>query len=115
MDESLQGATFHVEHIVPRVSGGVSTQENLAWACPRCNLQKRDRVDATDPATGQVVPLFNPRRDRWPEHFQWNGFVLVAMTDVGRATIEALDLNSTRRLRVRKAEQFFALFPPADK
>ena len=42
MHQSLQGATFHVEHIVPTVLGGSSTLSNLAWACPGCNLQKSD-------------------------------------------------------------------------
>ena len=31
MHQSLQGATFHVEHISPRASGGLSTPDNLAW------------------------------------------------------------------------------------
>jgi len=36
MHESLQGATFHVEHIVPRSAGGSDTMDNLALACPSC-------------------------------------------------------------------------------
>jgi len=30
MHESLQGATFHVEHIIPQSKGGHSILENLA-------------------------------------------------------------------------------------
>lgn len=40
MHESLQGATFHIEHVVPKSKGGESTLENLALACPGCNLHK---------------------------------------------------------------------------
>jgi 5-methylcytosine-specific restriction endonuclease McrA len=38
MHESLQGATFHIEHVVPQSKGGISDMENLALACPGCNL-----------------------------------------------------------------------------
>ena len=40
MHQSLQGATFHVEHVIPRCLGGTSEFGNLAWACPSCNLHK---------------------------------------------------------------------------
>jgi plasmid maintenance system antidote protein VapI len=30
MHESLQGATFHVEHVIPKSKGGESSLENLA-------------------------------------------------------------------------------------
>lgn len=112
MHESLQGATFHVEHVDPRARGGTSVLDNLAWACPGCNLHKSDRVEFPDPATGTPVPLFHPRADRWTDHFRWEGYVIVPLTDVGRATVEALDLNHPRRLRIRNAERLFSLFPP---
>lgn len=63
MHQSLQGATFHVEHIIPRSRGGSSDLENLAWACPGCNLHKSDRVEIFSPDSCGVIPLFNPRRD----------------------------------------------------
>lgn len=34
MHQSLQGATFHIEHIVPHTKGGAETLANLALACP---------------------------------------------------------------------------------
>jgi 5-methylcytosine-specific restriction endonuclease McrA len=102
MHQSLQGATFHVEHILPRSQAGPSTLENLACACPGCNLHKADRVEAPDPQTGDIVPLFNPRTDNWSDHFQWDGYKISALTPIGRTTISALDLNHPRRLRIRK-------------
>ncbi|MBM3992634.1 MAG: HNH endonuclease [Planctomycetes bacterium] len=63
MHQSLQGATFHVEHIVPQSAGGTSDPENLAIACPSCNLQKSDRASCVDPLTGNTARLFHPRRD----------------------------------------------------
>jgi 5-methylcytosine-specific restriction endonuclease McrA len=110
--QSLQGATFHVEHTTPRRRGGLTELENLAWACPACNLAKADRVDGDDPQTGTSAPLFNPRRDKRHDHFGWNGYEVTALTSVGRATIITLDLNRPRRLLIRKAEELFGLFPP---
>lgn len=68
MHQSLQGATFHAEHIVPRHQGGTDDLLNLAWACPSCNLHKSSRIAAFDAETSASVPLFNPRTDKWLEY-----------------------------------------------
>ena len=60
MHESLQGATFHMEHVIPQCKGGSSDLENLVLACPGCNLHKASRLTATDPETGKEVQLFHP-------------------------------------------------------
>ena len=112
MYQSLQGATFHIEHVIPLSRGGHSQLENLAWACPSCNLHKANRLDAIDPDTGNRVPLFNPRSDYWDEHFRWDGYRIVGQTSIGRATVVALALNYPRRLQIRQAEELFDLFPP---
>jgi hypothetical protein len=111
MHQALQGGTFHVEHILPTSRGGPSSMENLAWSCPGCNLRKSDRIEAPDPDSGAIVPLFHPRSDSWPEHFEWDGYLLVGRTPTGRATVFVLDLNHPRRLLIRQAEELFGLFP----
>lgn len=113
MHQSLQGATFHLEHIVPETRGGLTDSDNLAWACPGCNLRKSDRVELIDPATGKFVSMFHPRRDAWSDHFEWRGFQLVGRTPIGRALIDGFCLNHERRQRIRQAEQVFGLFPPS--
>jgi hypothetical protein len=112
MHQSLQGATFHIEHIVPRVAGGADEPGNLAVACPSCNLGKSSRTSAPDPDTGRSVALFHPRADRWADHFRWAGHRVEPLTATGRATAAALDLNDPRRVRIREAEEAFGLFPP---
>jgi len=112
MHQALQGATFHVEHILPSSQGGSSEVDNLAWACPSCNLHKSDRTLVPDPDSHQMVPLFHPRKDCWADHFQWEGHRVLGHTPMGRATVFALDLNHSRRVRIRQAEELFQLFPP---
>jgi hypothetical protein len=114
MHQALQGATFHVEHANPKAAGGSDDPGNPALACPACNLKKADRTTAPDPDTGAVVPLFNPRLDRWADHFAWDGPRVVGLTPTGRATVAALDLNYPRRVLILEAEEHFALFPPDD-
>src|SRR5262245_9687500 len=80
MHQVLQGATFHLEHVRPSSRAGATNLYNLAWACPGCNLHKSDRTEATDLQTGAVVSLFNPRTDRWSDHFQFEGHVQVGRT-----------------------------------
>ncbi|WP_395751675.1 HNH endonuclease [Prosthecobacter sp.] len=112
MSQSLQGATFHFEHIIPRTCGGETSPENLALACPGCNLHKSDRSHGTDPETDRTEPLYHPRQHRWSDHFAWRETFIVGLTPTGRATISALDLDHARRQRIRSAEALFNLFPP---
>jgi len=92
--------------------GGATTLDNLAWACPGCNLHKSDRVEGTDPDTGASASLFHPRAQQWREHFSWEEHSLVGHTPTGRATIVTLNLNHPRRVLIRQAEQQFGIFPP---
>lgn len=112
MHQSLQGATFHIEHVIPRVRGGASDSSNLALACPSCNLHKADRTSSPPTSSTAAVAFFNPRSDVWAEHFEWDDYTLVGKTQVGRVTIQAFELNHERRIKIRQAEQLFGLFPP---
>ncbi|WP_437670254.1 HNH endonuclease [Sorangium sp. So ce131] len=92
---------FHIEHIVPRQHGGGDGPENLALACYHCNLHKGPNLTGIDPATGAVVPLFNPRLDAWGEHFSVEGAVIVGRTPTARATARVLSMNSPTRIELR--------------
>jgi hypothetical protein len=112
MHQSLQGATFHMEHILPGSLGGPTTVENLAWCCPSCNLKKAARIEVLDSQGGQTVRLFHPRKDRWSDHFQFDELRLIGLTAIGRATAAALGFNDPRRMLIRNAEARLGLFPP---
>lgn len=58
--------------------------------------------------------LFNPRRDNWQEHFAWTEDVfLTGLTEIGRATIAALDLNRPLIVAIRREEMTLGRHPPA--
>lgn len=93
--------TFHIEHIHAKQHGGTDDPLNLALACNRCNRAKGPNLSSFDPATGQMVRLFNPRTDTWEAHFVFQGAVIVGCTPEGRATVELLKMNEAKRLRTR--------------
>ena len=61
---------------------------------------------AIDPTAGEVVPLFNPRRHMWSEHFIWStdGLHIIGLTPIGRATLATLGLNRERVINIRAAD-----------
>jgi 5-methylcytosine-specific restriction endonuclease McrA len=67
-----QYVQFTIDHLLPIAQGGTDSLDNLALACFHCNRRKTDQTNAIDPKTEQSVSLFNPRRDRWNEHFIWS-------------------------------------------
>lgn len=90
--EANIGQTMHVDHIDPQ---GADVLDNLCLACWNCNTSKHKAVDATDPLSGDVVSLFNPRVQSWSEHFRWidNGIRIEGLSATGRATVERLKMN----------------------
>jgi hypothetical protein len=96
--------TLEIEHLTPRARGGSDEEENLWLACRLCNNFKADQVSARDPETGRDVVLFNPRQQRWAEHFVWtgDGTRIQGKTACGRATVIALQLNNIVAVTVRR-------------
>ncbi|HLY32858.1 MAG TPA: HNH endonuclease signature motif containing protein [Ktedonobacterales bacterium] len=114
--ESVIGMTLEIDHLLPEARGGKTEEANLWLACKDCNGHKGDTVTATDPQTSAVVPLFNPRTQRWGEHFAWtpDGDEIVGQTAIGRATVVALDLNRAPLIRARKLWAKAGWHPPQD-
>lgn len=112
LSQALQHATFHVDHIWPRSEAGLTTLDNLALACVSCSLRKSDRTTATDPDTGELVRLFNPRVDAWADHFDIvSDFSLTGRTPTGRATVMALRLNHALAIGIRAEEAKRGRYP----
>jgi hypothetical protein len=100
--QRVVGPIFHVEHIIARQHGGADSDENLALSCDRCNAYKGPNLTAIDPTSQSVVPLFNPRIQRWEDHFRQRGFEIIGLTDVGRATARLLNFNHESRVDFRR-------------
>jgi hypothetical protein len=116
--QDLVGETFfEIDHILPQALGGPTTPDNLAFACRRCNLLKGSATAAIDPQTGQLAPLFHPRRDPWVEHFERSADLLqiLGRTATGRTTVLLLRLNSESEQRARAIQRdYLALLFPLD-
>ncbi|KYC41941.1 HNH endonuclease [Scytonema hofmannii PCC 7110] len=107
---------LEIEHIIPKALGGSDDEENLWLSCRLCNGFKGTQIYAQDPVTNCKVRLFNPRYQKWSEHFSWtnNGTHIMGLTPGGRATILALQLNNTYALSVRQAWVSAGWHPPQD-
>ncbi len=92
---------FHVEHIIPRQHGGLDDLNNLALACGHCNRFKGPNLAALDPESGELVPLYDPRRQLWSEHFDVVGGIVSGLSPTGRATAALLQMNRPRRVQIR--------------
>jgi len=112
LSQAGQAATFHIDHVVPVVAGGLTTADNLALACVSCSLRKAARQTVEDPETGEMVPIFNPRQQTWKEHFRWDGVQIVGLTATGRVTIDALAMNRAIILAIRAEEKLLGRHPP---
>jgi hypothetical protein len=105
--------SFAVEHIVPRSKGGRTRLDNLALSCPACNGHKYNKVEGADPLSGTLVTLFNPRQQRWVEHFVWSDdfTLLVGLTPTGRATVATLQMNHEKMVNLRRLLGLAGLHP----
>ncbi len=114
--QAHSGYPLVVDHIQPRSKGGATEFDNLCLACHRCNLFKHATTELEDPITGELVPLFHPRRQTWSDHFSWdeNGIHLVGITAVGRVTIIALNMNNDVIISARRNWLRVGWHPPDD-
>lgn len=94
--------SHEVDHIIALKHGGQTIAENLALSCLPCNRHKGSDLATFDPQSNEIVPLFNPRRQVWSDHFQLDGLHIVGITPTGRATVFLLMLNSPTRLLNRQ-------------
>jgi hypothetical protein len=91
----------HVEHVIAIQHGGTDDPDNLALACDRCNAFKGTNLTSIDPISGKIVALFHPRHERWDEHFREESNLIIGLTEIGRATARLLNMNATKRVRLR--------------
>lgn len=102
--------SFHVEHIIAKKHGGTDDPELLCFSCAQCNWAKGPNIAGL--LDGKIYPLFNPRKQSWKRHFQWENTTLVGRTNTGKVTIQVLNINEPSRLMLRENLLFDDRFPP---
>jgi hypothetical protein len=105
---------LEIEHIVPTATGGDNNEQNLWLSCRLCNSYKGIQIKGNDPISDQSIQLFNPRTQRWSQHFTWSedGVYILGLTPSGRATVLALQLNNIYAVAVRQAWNSVGWHPP---
>ena len=91
----------HVDHIISEKHGGLTTADNLAFACSICNLRKGSDI-ASLTSAGILTRLYNPRTDIWSQHFALSDAVIEPLTDIGEVTVSLLQLNTNERVLERQ-------------
>jgi hypothetical protein len=113
---------LEIEHIIPTAAGGSNNEDNLWLSCRLCNGYKGSQTTAIDPtddsSVGKSPPkqvkLFNPRVQKWSQHFAWSedGLYIIGLTACGRATVLALKLNNACAVTVRQNWVAVGWHPP---
>src|SRR5262245_454174 len=111
LPQACTSLPHELDHIRARKHHGPSTLRNVCLACAACNLYKGPNAAGYDPVTGALLPLFNPRHDKWSQHFAWRGATLIGKTPVGRATIDVLNINEQERVAHRAMLIKIGVFP----
>lgn len=91
-----------VDHVIAEKHGGQTHEANLALACALCNKYKGSDLASMDSVTGEIVRLYQPRGDRWSEHFQLADGEMVPTMAIGRVTIKLLQMNRPDRILERR-------------
>ena len=99
-----------VDHIISVKHGGSSEADNLAYACAPCNRAKGSDVGSIA-RTGEFIRFFNPRTDRWAEHFRLDGATIQPLTLIGEVTTRIFGFNETARLHEREEMIRFGIYP----
>lgn len=109
--EDNTGQTMQVDHIDP---DGNNVLENLCLACWNCNNHKLKTTLVKDMASGDVVLPYNPRIQRWTDHFEWieDATLVHGLTPIGRATMMRLKMNRPALVIARRRWAEGGYHPP---
>lgn len=99
-----------VDHVISRKHGGLTELSNLALCCARCNRAKGSDIGSVHSSSGILVRLFNPRLDRWTEHFSFHGAHIIGVTAIGEVTVTLLRFNDPERVLERTSLRHAGIF-----
>lgn len=107
-----RGIEFAIDHVIAEKHGGPTHSANLCLSCFWCNSFKGSDLSSVDwDNHGTIIPLFNPRLQRWGDHFRLDGLRIVPLTAVGRVTVFLLQLNAPQRIKERRLLIELGVYP----
>lgn len=109
--QSASAFEHEPDHIVPVQHGGESTADNLALACVHCNRRKGPNVGSFDPKTGNLVPFYNPRLQKWKEHFRLKDGMIHPLTAEARVTVKIFRFNDAQLIEKRRKLIALGMYP----
>ena len=102
MQEKDLVLSAQVDHIISIKHDGPTESENLAYSCLICNTNKGSDIATVLLPDTQLMRFFNPRKDRWSDHFELLEGLILAKTAIGKATVKILDFNAPERVLRRQ-------------
>ena len=106
-------AAHQIDHVIAEKHEGATTLDNLAYSCILCNLRKGSDLSSIDPESKKITNLFNPRTQKWSDHFDIDDLRIIGLSPEGRTTVHFLQLNSDQRIVERRELRSCDRFPPA--
>ena len=103
-----------VDHVISEKHGGATIESNLAYACAFCNRFKGTDIGSVLSQKGEFLRFYNPRVDRWADHFRLDGCRIEACSSFGEVTIRILALNVLERVLEREHLAHVGRYPPPE-
>ncbi|MCW3055251.1 MAG: hypothetical protein JWN14_4421 [Chthonomonadales bacterium] len=104
VSETDVGGELTVDHYVPVIAGGDDSDDNLIYACVRCNLYKGDYTVSSNAALDERV--LHPLNDTLSDHYVENEVgVLESQTPRGMFHIALLRLNRPQLIQHRRRKR----------
>lgn len=100
-DETFFGC--QVDHVISEKHGSETVPDNLSFACAFCNRSKGTDIGSLSRRNRKLTRFFNPRSDRWADHFRLDAATILPLTEIGEVTATILGFNSVDRILERNA------------
>jgi hypothetical protein len=111
LHESQSYIGFELDHIISIKHGGDNELDNLAYACMYCNQNKGTDIGTMLLPSDAFQRFYNPRKDKWSDHFEFSNTLILPKTNIGEGTIKILQLNNVDRLVERQIWLDAGMFP----
>ncbi len=111
ISETVRSTSHQFDHIISIKHGGNTSAENLAYACLYCNLNKGTDLGSISRQSGELTRFFNPRTDKWSDHFFLRDARIEPLTNLGEVTVRILKLNDQDRILERQLLIYVNQYP----